>query len=176
MKVISFVSRMLNYLGMTSVMLLMALTVGDVLMRLFFNRPIPGAAELAAMVMVLLVLSMAWCAIKGQHIVADFLMNRFSSRIQAIVGCITFLLSLGIYGIITWRSFLSALWDLKYQYVVSIQVPMPRFIFWDFYVLGYAMLCVVIVTILIASVKVAITGKAVTKETRIDKEREVTIE
>lgn len=153
MKVISALSRWLIYLTMVLVLALMLLTVSDVFMRYVFNRPITGTTEMAMYIMVCLVCGMALCALRGEHIVVDLVMSRFSPRIQAIVDAITLILSLAIVVIITWQGFLISLWERKFKYIASTLFPVPTYPFWWVYLLGSAVLCVATFALIIRKVK-----------------------
>jgi len=143
---------------MVLVFALMMLTVSDVTMRFIFNNPITGTTEMAIYIMVCLVAGMALCALRGEHIVVDLVMNRFPPRIQAIVDSITFFLSLGIMAVITWQGFLNSLWEMKFQYVASTNFPVPTFPFWWIYLLGCAALCAATVALMVQKLKEAIKG------------------
>ena len=126
---------MLNYVAMGLLLILMMLTVSDVFMRFTFNNPITGTAELAALIMVCLVLGVAWCASRGGHISVDLVMNRFSPRVQAVVDTVTLLAGLVIGIIITWQAVMQSLWELEVRYLAGHTLAWPSFPFWWIYIL-----------------------------------------
>jgi TRAP-type C4-dicarboxylate transport system permease small subunit len=158
MKVISAVSRWLIYLSMALVLILMLLTVSDVFMRFVFNNPITGTAEMAMYIMVCLVCGMALCALRGEHIVVDILMSRFSPRVQAIVDCFNLLASLAIVAVITWQGFINSLWERKFNYLASVMFPVPSYPFWWIYLLGCTALCLATAALVIRKIKEAAKG------------------
>ena len=158
MKVISAVSRWLIYLSMALVLILMLLTVSDVFMRFAFNNPITGTTEMAMYIMVCLVCGMALCALRGEHIVVDLVMSRFSPRVQAIVDCFNLVASLAICVIITWQGIINSLWERKFNYLASTMFPVPTYPFWWVYLLGCAMLCLATVVLMIQKIREAAKG------------------
>ena len=153
MKLISAISRWLIYLSMALVLILMLLTVSDVFMRFVFNDPITGTAEMAMYIMVCLVAGMALCALRGEHIVVDLVMRRFSPRVQAIVDIFNLIASLAIVAIITWQGIINSLWERKFNYLASTMFPVPTFPFWWVYLLGCTALCLATVALVIKKIK-----------------------
>ncbi|OGO20942.1 MAG: hypothetical protein A2144_14085 [Chloroflexi bacterium RBG_16_50_9] len=155
MKVIKAISRVMIYVELVLVMILMLLTVSDVFLRFAFNHPIKGTAEMAMFIMVSLVLGVAWCALKDQHIKIDMVMIHFPKRVQAVVDAITLFAGLVISVIITSRAFVESSWELRFNYTASQVFLVPTFPFWWIYALGWTMLCVVLVTLVAQKVMVA---------------------
>jgi TRAP-type C4-dicarboxylate transport system permease small subunit len=155
-KIINSLSRVLNYVAMGLLLMLMMLTVADVFLRFAFNSPISGASEMAALIMVCLVLGVAWCAVKGGHVSIDMVISRFPPRVQAIVDSITLLIGLAISVIITWQGFLQSLWEIRVKYLAGYTLTWPTFPFWWIYLLGWAVLCLVMVTLVIQKIKVIV--------------------
>ncbi|MBW2065971.1 MAG: TRAP transporter small permease [Deltaproteobacteria bacterium] len=146
MKIIISLSRLLGYIATGVLGLMMLLTVADVFSRYFFNTPITGTTEVTELMMVIVVfLSLAWCAVRRRHVKVDILVGTFSPRAQAIIDSITLLAGLGIFSIITWQSFLESM-DVRAKTSI-LQVPEAPF-HWIM-TLGFAMLSVVIVTLVI---------------------------
>lgn len=153
MRGINSISQVLQHVAIALIVILMLLTVSDVFMRFVFNNPITGTAEMGQQIMVCLVLGVAWCAVRGEHVSVDLVMSHASPRIQAIVDIAMFLACLVIYAIITWRAFSESLRDLKFHATASMMLPIPTFPFWVLYTLGIAFLCVVIVALIIQRAK-----------------------
>jgi len=145
-------SRILSYLAIVLLMLLMLLTVADVFMRYVFNSPILGSQEIAKLIMVCLVIGMAWCALRGEHIKVDLVMRRFPPMVQGIVKIITLLGSLVMCAIITWRSYLTAVVHLQRGEVTSSIFPAPTFPSYALFVLGWGIFSLAIATLLIQKI------------------------
>lgn len=156
MKIIAGVSRILSYLAIVLLILLMLVTVSDVFLRYAFNSPILGSQEIAKLIMVCLVIGMAWCALRGEHIKVDLVMKRFSPRVQGIVKIITLLASLVMCGIITWRSYLTAVVHMQRSEVASTIFPAPTFPSYALFVLGWGTFCLAIATLLIQKIVEAV--------------------
>ena len=99
-------SRIASYVSEAILAILMFLVFADVIMRYFFNSPIPGSYELTEMFTGLVVaLSLAYCAVNKGHIYVELVVSWFSQRGQAVLGIIGGILSIGIVFIMTWQAF-----------------------------------------------------------------------
>ncbi|MBW2095866.1 MAG: TRAP transporter large permease subunit [Deltaproteobacteria bacterium] len=88
---------------------MMFLTVGDVLLRYLFDRPIAGAFELTEYLMAVCVsMTLAYCAIHKGHVRVDILLSVFPARAQAVVRSIVTLLGVLFFSTITWQSAIQA--------------------------------------------------------------------
>jgi TRAP-type C4-dicarboxylate transport system permease small subunit len=105
---------------------LMLLTVGDVVSRSFFNKPIPGSFELSEYLLAVIVLLGAAYTqqVKG-HVGVDFLSSRFSTKIQATLQALTTLACLSIVAILVWQGYLEGI----HEKAVSDQLRVPQ---WPF--------------------------------------------
>jgi TRAP-type C4-dicarboxylate transport system permease small subunit len=153
MKIIHAISRWMSYIGIVLIVVLMLLIVLHVFMRFVFNSPITGTPELAALAMACLALGAAWGAIKKRHITVDIFLIHLPPRVQAVISSLTLLASLGIFAIMVWRACVESLWAMRAKFVASVLVPVPTYPFWWAYVLGLAMFCVIVVTLLIQMIK-----------------------
>ena len=134
--------------GTALVLPMMVLIIADVFLRYVFNRPITGTAEIAALMLVCMVLGVAWCGVQGRHIKVGIVMDRFSPRVQATVDSITLLTGLGVYIILVWQGFVASLYSWDFD-VKSSMLDVPQFPFYWLLVLSFAMLCIAMVTLLI---------------------------
>lgn len=150
MKIINSLSRWVGYAATICLGLMMLLTVADVFLRFFFNSPISGTTELTQLLMVAVVFpALAWCGVTGGHVKVDLLVGRFRPSIQTIIDTITLLLSLFIFTLITWRSFLESLQMSK----VSSLLGVPIAPFYYTLTFSFGLLCLVIITLIIANIK-----------------------
>ena len=153
MKIIRIVNRVLGYVASSFLILLMMITVIDVFLRYFFNSPITGTTEISQLMMIIIVFpALGWAAIDRVHIRVDLLIRLFPNRPKAIVNSITLLITLGIYIIIAWRSFLESA-------VVNRQTSLINLPYAPFYWLmsvSLAVFCLAILTLIIEEI-----GKAV---------------
>jgi TRAP-type C4-dicarboxylate transport system permease small subunit len=153
-KILGKLSRWMGYVSAVAIMALMLLVTGNVCGRYFFNSPITGAPEIACLLMIVIVFpALAWVAIEGKHIKVDFIMDRFSRRVQVIVDSIMLLIILGIYTIITWKSFPAAINSRDVSSLLSI----PQAPFYWIMSVGWAVFCLSILALVIK--KIAEAGK-----------------
>ena len=156
MRVIDAISRVMGFTATGIMIPMMVLTVVDVFLRFVFNSPITGVSELTTLMMVCLPLAIAWAAVQKRHVSVNLVMSRFPPRVQAIVGSVTFLIGLGTVVFLVWKGFVVTLFEIEHRYYASLLLPLPVFPFHWVLLLGLAMLCVVLVTLLIKEIKGAI--------------------
>ena len=94
----------LSYGGMFLLVPMMLLTAGDVIGRVVWSRPIPGAVELSSyMLAVFILMGVAYThQVKG-HVRVRMLVSRLPERAGLILDVITILLSLFIISILAWQ-------------------------------------------------------------------------
>ncbi len=103
------ISRIMNGVGVGILAVMMLLTAADVTLRYAFRRPIGGSVELSELMLCILVaLGLAYALVHKEHIRIEFIISRFSPRVQAFVTSISALLGTGVFSLITWQSFLYA--------------------------------------------------------------------
>jgi len=135
---------------------MMLFTVLNVVMRAFFNSPIPGDVELSEVAMVCVgFLGLAWCALKGMHIRVDLVVSLLPKRIQAVIDSFGYLMGLGITILLTWRGFAEGQ-SYRELDIRSASLDFPIFPFYWIVALGYAVLCLAILVLLVRSLSEAI--------------------
>jgi len=90
--------------GMCLLIPMMLLTAGDVIGRVLWTRPIPGAVELSSyMLVIFILLGVAYThQVKG-HVRVSMLVSRLPERMGLILDVMTTLLSLFIISILAWQ-------------------------------------------------------------------------
>jgi TRAP-type C4-dicarboxylate transport system permease small subunit len=122
--------RRVNYLvcaaGMAMIIPLMLLTFADVMLRGFFNKPIPGTFELSQYILAIFILLGAAYTqqVKG-HVGVDFLTSKLSPRLQAFCEILTTLLSLFIIAVVVWQGWVEGITEKT----VSDQLRIPQYPF-----------------------------------------------
>lgn len=95
-------------LTLLSSVLLFALVfyvTAEVLMRYLFNRPLRGHLELTQLLIAPAVfLALSWVQVRRGHVGMDLLHEKLSPRGRAAADCLTLMLALGTFGVITWFS------------------------------------------------------------------------
>ena len=122
--------RRTNYIvcaiGMAMIIPMMLLTFADVMLRGFFNKPIPGTFELSQYILAIFILLGAAYTqqVKG-HVGVDFVTSRVSPRLRVVCEIITTLLSLFIIAIVVWQGWVEGITEKA----VSDQLRIPQYPF-----------------------------------------------
>ena len=126
LKVVQKASYGACFAGMFLAIPLMLLTVGDVVGRSFFNKPIPGTFELSEyMLAVIVLLGAAYTQQVKGHVGVDFLTSRYSPKTQSVLHAVTTLAGLLIIAILVWQGYLEGI----HEKAVSDQLRVPQ---WPF--------------------------------------------
>jgi TRAP-type C4-dicarboxylate transport system permease small subunit len=158
LKVVKSVSRAMALVGTALLLPMMLLITADVFLRYAFRRPITGTAEIAGLMLVCMVLGVSWCALEDKHIKVDIMMSRLRPKVQAIIDSITLFFGVVTCVIMTWQGVLASLWTQESKEVASELLPLPVYPFRWIFVLGLAMLCVVMLILIIQKMREAIKG------------------
>ena len=122
--------RRMNYaicaIGMAMVIPLMLLTFADVMLRGFFNKPIPGTFEISQyMLAFFILLGAAYTQQVRGHVGVNFITSRLSPRLQAVCEIVATLLSLFIIAILVWQGWVEGIAEKA----VSDQLRIPQYPF-----------------------------------------------
>jgi len=145
-RVVGLLARIINYVAAVVLLLMMLITAADVLLRYIFNRPISGTWELVSYMMAVMVgFGLSYCALVKGLISVEVLISRFSRRVQAIVNCITYFLSLCFFSLVTWQSivYIKIMFESN---LVSAVLHIPAFPFVAALALGSLIFTLVILT------------------------------
>lgn len=154
-KVVHQASYAACFIGMFLVIPMMLLTVGDVMGRSFFNKPIPGTFELSEyMLAVVVLLGAAYTQQVKGHVGVDFLTGRCAPKIQAVLRAATTLAGLGIIAVLVWQGYHEGI----YAKAVSDQLRVPQWPFKLLVAVGGLLLWFELLLDLIASV-LALAGR-----------------
>ena len=154
-KVVQKASYGACFVGMFLAIPMMLLTVGDVVSRSFFNKPIPGTFELSEyMLAVIVLLGAAYTQQVKGHVGVDFLTSRFSPKIQAAFQAATTFAGLLIIAILVWQGYLEGI----HEKVVSDQLRVPQWPFKLLVAVGGLLLWLELLLDFISSVQ-KITGR-----------------
>ncbi len=93
-------------MGVVSVIIIAFLTTLSVILRYFFNRPIPFADEYSSYLFMLIIyMGLAYAGRTEAHINVDAVIKRLSRRARAALGMATSLASLVVVGVYFWYAF-----------------------------------------------------------------------
>ena len=138
-------------LAFIALLILMMLTVADVSLRFFLNKPITASVEITEGLMVLIaVAGFAWCALRGGHINVSMLVSRFSNRGQSIAEIINSLIVIFLCGILALQNYREAVY-LIHSDVRSLVTKMPFYPYYLIIALAFSILLLVMVINLIRS-------------------------
>jgi TRAP-type C4-dicarboxylate transport system permease small subunit len=150
--IINQASRLAGAIATIFIMAIMVLTVSDVLLRFFLNRPIPGSVELCEYFIVVGgFLGLAWCALKGGHVKVGMIIDRLSPRSQSVADCINYLIALSVVPLAAWRLFVQAR-IVQLERMTSANLEIPAYPFYLLASLGFALLTLVILVFLFQSI------------------------
>lgn len=103
------ISRVFNTIGVTILLMMMFLIAVDVCLRYIFNSPIEGVYEAVEFLMaVVFCYGIAYTQRHKGHVAVNVVTTRLSGRNQAIMSSIVSLISLGLFALMTWQSFVKA--------------------------------------------------------------------
>ncbi len=153
------VSRIMNSVGVGFLAVMMFLTTADVILRYVFNRPITGAYELTGLMLAILVaFGLAYTQVHKGHIRIDFIISRFSPRVQAFVDSITTLIGIAIFSLIIWQSVLYAE-SLRAACVTTPALYIPLYPFIWIVAVGSALFCLVHIVDLVNHIAQVVTKR-----------------
>ena len=125
--------------------IIMALTTTDVILRFFLNAPIRGCSEVVQRLIVVAgFLGMGWCAISDQHIKVDLVFSRLPERVQYFLNIFNYLIVAAVSVIITWQSYRQAL-CVKRMNVESQLLGIPNYPFYIVVSGAYLILLVAVI-------------------------------
>lgn len=104
-RVIIAISRVVNRVGVSILMVMMFLVTTDVLLRYVFNQPIKSVYEIVEIMLVIVVcFGMAYTAVQKSLVAVEVLVERFPPRVQALIDILNSFLGLGLFSLISWKS------------------------------------------------------------------------
>jgi len=151
-KVLYPIARAINGAGTVVLGVMVLLTVADVLLRLFLDRPIRGAFEIVEFLMVMVVFSaMAYTSLLRGHIVIQILSSRLPERPRAILDSIADLISIGFCCLLIWQGIAQAQMTRLHNDISGV-LSIPVSPFYYVLVLGMALMGLVFLANLLDSV------------------------
>jgi TRAP-type C4-dicarboxylate transport system permease small subunit len=125
-KTVEWISDKLKMLGAACLIGMTLLTCADVVGR-FFGRPIFGSVEIVGFLATMAVaMALPFTDKMKGHVGVEILVRVFSQRTQAKIDICTRVLSLCLFGIVTWRMALYAR-TMQRSGEVSISLELPEF-------------------------------------------------
>lgn len=144
--VIARTSELFSGVAILSLVAMMMLTVSDVTLRYFFNRPITASTEFTEYLMLGTgFLGLAWCATQGKHIRVELVINRFPSRARAIADSVNALLMLGMSVVVARQSIMESIAARQLR-AESIITYIPLYPFYWIVSLGFFLIALVMIS------------------------------
>jgi len=132
--------------------MMMLLITMDVFLRYSFNRPVKGSFELVEFMMaVVICLGMAYTGVQKGHVAVELVVSRFSPRVQALIDSFNWLVSMGLFLLISWKAVAQAR-VVGLSGLASSVLHVPVFPFLLVLAFGSGFLCLVFLVNFIDSV------------------------
>ena len=139
-KGVSPTSRAFNYVGGGLLVVIVLITVADVVLRRLFHSPLRASMELTELLVgTVIFLALAYCAIRGSHIVVDVLITKFPRVPQLSIVAIMQFVTTAMSAVLTWQLVLYAV-VLSQKGDYSIVLKWPIYIFVIIGAVGFALL------------------------------------
>ncbi len=143
-KMIDWLIRVLRIAGGLALVGMMAVTVTDVLLRALFNRPIFGSVDIVGfLAVIVLACAMPYTHIQRGHVGVNLLVQKLNPRAQAVVDGITSLVSLILFGIVSWQMWVYAQ-EFAKKGEVSMAIEIPKYPFVYFVAVCFGILTLAI--------------------------------
>lgn len=99
----------MNYVAAVSIVVLTVLVCGNILTRTIFHKPFGGVYEAVGLLSILVIsLSLGDCELHNKHLSVSLLVRKFSGRTNATIEVFVKCLSIGIFFMLAWYSFIYA--------------------------------------------------------------------
>ena len=155
-KVIVPIVSWVNNAGIAILALMMLLTVADVTLRYFFNKPILGSYELTELMMaVLAAFTIGYAATLKAHVNVDLLVTRLPERFQAVIAIFTNLICVVFFALMLWRNIYQSS-VLREANSASPALSIPIFPFFFIMGIGFGILSLVFLLHLLESLAKAL--------------------
>ncbi|HPQ43150.1 MAG TPA: TRAP transporter small permease [Syntrophales bacterium] len=145
-------SNAFNWLAAGAILIMMALTCADVLLRIF-RHPIPGTYEIVGLMGTIGVsFALAYTTAQKGHITVEFLTDKMPKKARLMIVTVGEFFSTVLFGILAWQGILYAM-DLKQTGEVSLTVEIPVYPFVFGIAIGCMLTCLVLATDFYKSLK-----------------------
>jgi TRAP-type C4-dicarboxylate transport system permease small subunit len=141
---VKVISERFALLAQLAILVLTLLMATDVIMRYFFNRPVPGGHELVQFLGAIFVSSgVAYCAVRKAHVDVDLITNMLPKRMQTVLSALTGFLAFCMWALVSWRTFIYAV-ESYHSPAMSAVLSIPQYPFVFVVGIGCALLTLVI--------------------------------
>jgi len=156
-RIVSLLTKFCDRIAQAGVFAMLLIIFSNILGRKIW-KPIYGTYDYVGFIGAILVaFAIPFCALEKGHIEVELLVERFSKRVQGIVGSITGFLSLGIFSLVTWQCVVFAN-DMRRTGELSMTMQTPFYPYIYAIAFGCGLLCLVILVDIIKSLVKAVKG------------------
>lgn len=123
-------AKWLNWLAQGAIVIMMLLSVANIIAG-YIRQPIFGTYELVSfLALVALSFSIPYCALQKGHVAVTFVTDLLPHTVQKILGILTGILGVGIFGIIGWSSaaYATKLWQ-KGEISGTLHLPLHPLVY-----------------------------------------------
>ena len=143
-KAISAFATRVSYIGQAILMVMVLLVVVDVILRRFFNSPLPWSLEVIQVMLVVVVFfSIAYCGVQKAHVSIDVFISRVPQKARYVINIITHILGIIILAYMAWGGLISGIDRINDHQVTGI-LPIPIYPFAFIVAFGCLLLALVL--------------------------------
>lgn len=159
MKVIRIIGVISTYICMALVAFMMLLMVSDVIARVVFTRPIPGATEWVQVMLVCCMTSLGASIMTGSMVEINMLTKKLKPTAQVVLDIVVLTISLAIIILIAIQQFRAGNRSMQNNIVWS-SVKVPQWPFLYLFGFSYAVAALVVIMTIIRKIISLSKGKA----------------
>lgn len=136
-------SALLNIIGVSLILVMVAITVADVLLRMTINKAIPGSYEVVEYLMgIVIVFALGYTQVRNGHISVTSFLEILPEKVQDWAGRFVNFVGLAIFSLIAWQTFVKAGMEVAAG-TTSAVLYIPKYPFMYAAAFGFGVLCLV---------------------------------
>ena len=159
MKVVRIIGVIATYLCMVLIALMMLLMVTDVVARVVFTRPVPGATEWVQVMLVCCMTSLGASIMTGSMVEINMFTKRLKPVPQVALDVVVLILSLAIIVLIAIQQFRAGTRSMNNNVVWS-SVKVPQWPFLYLFGFSYAVAAIVVIMTIVRKIIALAQGRA----------------
>lgn len=149
-------SRVLDRIAAFCIVVMMSVVVINIILRATLGKPLLGTIDYVNILMALTIgLGLAYCGLQNGHIAVEFIVEKLSSKIQAVISLVINLTALLFWGVSVWYMAAYAR-NIMVTNLLAGTISIPMYPVVYLIALGLLALCLVLVLKLAESVRMVI--------------------
>ncbi len=149
MKAIKSLAGIFVYIAVAAIVAMLMITVGDVIGRLIFARPIVGATEICEILMAVMLTAIGGSLLAGKTVQVDVFMDALPKKASLAVDTLMLLISVAYCFVVGWATFLNGQYASRthrvYTFLNIPKWPFLMLLAFSFIVAGVATVCYILV-------------------------------